>query len=128
MRTLVLLLAALAGAGADRRLTWKAEAGNDRLPGWQGEVQRGGRKPTKGEVHAKEDRERGTWIELISWRPRAYVIHNFMAPEEAVQIIKTAKPFMMRSTVVDSVTGESKVDPIRTRRGLCAHTVSSCAP
>jgi prolyl 4-hydroxylase len=120
----LLLLTALASTAGG----WKTEPDNDRLPGWQGEVQRGARKAaTKGEQYAKEDRERGTWVELISWRPRAYVIHNFMAPEECVQIIKTAKPFMTRSTVVDSVTGESKVDPIRTRHARAFVVSPTCA-
>ena len=105
-----------AEAAAERRLSWAAGADEDRLPGWKGEVSRKARPATLGQQHQKEDRERGTWVELLSWRPRAYVIHNFMSPEEALLVIKTARPFMTRSTVVDSVTGESKVDPIRTRR------------
>jgi hypothetical protein len=126
---LLLLLAAAAASGADggnatvplrRSLAWRGGADDgERLPGWQGEQARGGarkKRATKGEVYAREDRERGTWMELIAWRPRAYIIHNFMSPEECVALVKTAKPFMARSTVVDSVTGESKVDPIRTRR------------
>jgi hypothetical protein len=127
--TLLLLCAALCATGADggnasaprRWLTWGAslDDGEERLPGWQGEQSRGGGAPhrheTKGDQYAREDRERGTWMELIAWRPRAYVIHNFMAPEECVELVKIARPFMARSTVVDSVTGESKVDPIRTR-------------
>ena len=110
-----------ASASARRRLTWGAslDDGEERLPGWQGEQSRDGaaphRRETKGDQYMREDRERGTWMELIAWRPRAYVIHNFMTPEECVDLVKTARPFMARSTVVDSVTGESKVDPIRTR-------------
>jgi hypothetical protein len=126
-----LLAAAAVATGADggnaslpagRRLAWGAGAEEDgeRLPGWQGEQRRGGatpkrRRTSQGDTYAREDRERGTWMELIAWRPRAYVIHNLMSPEECVALVKTAKPFMARSTVVDSVTGESKVDPIRTR-------------
>jgi prolyl 4-hydroxylase len=136
MRPLLLLalLAVAAGAtGADggnvslpvgRRLAWGSGAGTEedgeRLPGWQGEQRRSEatpkrRRTSQGDTYAREDRERGTWMELIAWRPRAYVIHNLMSPEECVALVKTAKPFMARSTVVDSVTGESKVDPIRTR-------------
>lgn len=71
--------------------------------------------PTEGDIYHQEDLERGTWVEIVSWRPRAFVIHNFLSPEEADQLIEIAKPQMTRSTVVDSVTGESKVDEIRTR-------------
>ena len=122
--TLLCLLCAAAATGGNasapaRRLTWAADGDEERLPGWQGEQSRDGSAPhrheSKGDQYAREDRERGTWMELISWRPRAYVIHNFMSPEECVDLVKIARPFMARSTVVDSVTGESKVDPIRTR-------------
>lgn len=123
---LSLLLCAAAHAGGThpaRRLSWVAED-DDRLPGWKGELRRPevshGRAATKGQQYSREDRERGTWVELLSWRPRAYLIHNFMSPEECVQAVKIARPFMQRSTVVDSVTGESKVDPIRTRRDFTA--------
>lgn len=100
-----------------------------RVAGWQGETHRvttgssGGHvpkvmrfgPPTKGDKYHEEDLARGTWVEIISWRPRAIIIHNFLSPEEADQLIKIATPMMTRSTVVDSVTGESKTDEIRTR-------------
>lgn len=70
---------------------------------------------TLGQKYHQEDLERGTWVEMISWRPRAFVIHNFMTSEEADQLIEIAKPFMARSTVIDSTTGEPTVDEIRTR-------------
>ena len=138
--TLLCLLCAAGATGADggnasaparRRLSWGASLDDgERLPGWQGELSRDGAAPhrheTKGDTYRREDQERGTWMELIAWRPRAYVIHNFMTPEECVDLVKTAKPFMARSTVVDSVTGESKVDPIRTRCGR--HAPVEAAP
>lgn len=108
---LLLVLLVLPSAGSARsRLS--SEDNTERLPGWKGEV---ARTLGKGEQLAREDLARGTWVEIISWRPRAFIIHNFMSPEECLEVIKIAKPFMRRSTVVDSVTGESKVDPIRTR-------------
>ena len=72
--------------------------------------------PTAGDTYSVEDAERGTWMELLSWKPRAFAIHNFMTKQECDDLIAIAKPMVTRSTVVDSVTGESKVDPIRTRR------------
>ena len=123
-----------ASAPARRRLTWGAslDDGEERLPGWQGELSRDGAAPhrheTKGDQYRREDRERGTWMELIAWRPRAYVIHNFMTPEECVDLVKIARPFMARSTVVDSVTGESKVDPIRTRCDAAPDALLEAAP
>lgn len=100
----------------------------DLFPGWQGEMPRLKSDsapvpkklvrygpPTLGDKYHEEDVKRGTWVEIISWRPRAFIIHNFLSDEEADQLIEIAKPMMTRSTVVDSVTGESKVDEIRTR-------------
>ncbi|KAL4440709.1 hypothetical protein ABPG77_000418 [Micractinium sp. CCAP 211/92] len=56
------------------------------------------------------------WVEPLSWRPRAFLYHNFMTPEEADHIIKIAKPFMKRSTVVGA-GGKSVEDSIRTSYG-----------
>ena len=116
-------------------------AKEERLIGWLGEVARplhgsgapGGDKPT-GE--AAELAQLGYWLEPVSWYPRAFHLHNFMSPQEADRILEIARPRCVyfnsrirignqidvtgfvyrvrRSTVIDSVTGESKVDPIRT--------------
>ncbi|PRW56157.1 Prolyl 4-hydroxylase subunit alpha-1 [Chlorella sorokiniana] len=56
------------------------------------------------------------WVEPVSWRPRAFVFHNFMTEEEADHIVKAAKPFMKRSTVVGP-GGASVEDSIRTSYG-----------
>ncbi|PSC72823.1 Prolyl 4-hydroxylase subunit alpha-1 [Micractinium conductrix] len=56
------------------------------------------------------------WIEPVSWKPRAFVYHNFMTEEEADHIVSLAKPFMRRSTVVGA-GGESVEDQIRTSYG-----------
>jgi len=53
----------------------------------------------------------------LSWKPRAWLYHNFLTAEEADHIISLAKPTMARSTVVDSDTGSSVLDPIRTSQG-----------
>jgi len=107
----------------------KGAADDERLIGWQGEVARGDREehhggggsnvnkefsPTEEESAHQKDLERGMWVEQLSWRPRAYRIHNLLTEEECDEIVGVATPQMKRSTVVDSVTGESKVDPIRT--------------
>ena len=34
------------------------------------------------------DRSWQPWVELISWKPRAYLYHNFLTPEECDPIIK----------------------------------------
>ena len=97
-----------------------ASAKEERLIGWLGEVARpragdassaGGDKPT-GE--SAELAQLGYWIEPVSWYPRAFHLHNFMSHEECDRILEIARPRVRRSTVIDSVTGQSKVDPIRT--------------
>ncbi|KAI3436521.1 hypothetical protein D9Q98_005938 [Chlorella vulgaris] len=56
------------------------------------------------------------WVEPVSWKPRAFVFHNFMTEEEADHIVGLAKPFMKRSTVVGA-GGQSVEDQIRTSYG-----------
>lgn len=56
-------------------------------------------------------------IEHLSWRPRAWLYHNFMTAEECDHIMELAAPSMARSTVVDADTGNSVLDPIRTSQG-----------
>jgi hypothetical protein len=56
------------------------------------------------------------WIEPVSWRPRAFVYHNFLTTEEADHIIAQAKPWMKRSTVV-GINGDSVQDEVRTSYG-----------
>jgi hypothetical protein len=33
-------------------------------------------------------------VEPVSWKPRAFVFHNFMTEEEADHIVGLAKPFV----------------------------------
>ncbi|KAI7843911.1 hypothetical protein COHA_002453 [Chlorella ohadii] len=55
-------------------------------------------------------------VEPVSWRPRAFVFHNFLTEAEADHIVAQAKPFMKRSTVVGP-GGASVEDSIRTSYG-----------
>jgi len=80
---------------------------SNRFPGWLGEKHR---------PSINKESKLGTWVEPISWEPRAFVLHDIMSEEECEEVLRIAKPLMKRSTVVDSVTGEIKVDPIRTSR------------
>ncbi|KAK8681531.1 hypothetical protein V6N13_053933 [Hibiscus sabdariffa] len=48
------------------------------------------------------------WTEIISWEPRAFLYHNFLSKEECEYLIKIAKPFMKKSSVVDTKTGKRK--------------------
>lgn len=97
--------------------SWGDHKGEERLIGWGGETYdsraQSGSMPNAVTL-AAQDRERGTWVEPISWYPRAFHLHNIMSTEECDKILEIARPRVRRSTVIDSVTGESKVDPIRT--------------
>lgn len=54
---------------------------------------------------------------LLSWKPRAFVLKNFLTDEECAHLIKTASPSMTKSTVVDNVTGKTKDSDVRTSTG-----------
>mmetsp|Transcript_5280 Transcript_5280/g.13286 ORF Transcript_5280/g.13286 Transcript_5280/m.13286 type:complete len:358 (-) Transcript_5280:471-1544(-) len=118
--TSALALVAMLGAGPRAAHSWGSgdhKASEERLIGWGGETydsRAHAGAPPNGVTTAAQDRERGTWIEPISWYPRAFHMHNIMSPEECDKVLAIAKPRMQRSTVIDSVTGQSKVDPIRT--------------
>ena len=84
---------------------------SNRFPGWLGEKRRSSSSSIYNDIQSL-----GTWVEPISWQPRAFVLHNITSEEECDEILRIAKPMMQRSTVVDSVTGEIKTDPIRTSR------------
>nr|WGT02532.1 prolyl 4-hydroxylase 3 [Tamarix hispida] len=63
--------------------------------------------------------ERGDeWVEILSWEPRAFRYHNFLSKEECDYLISLAKPHMVKSTVVDSKTGQSKDSRVRTSSGM----------
>uniref|UniRef100_A0A5B7AKR6 procollagen-proline 4-dioxygenase n=2 Tax=Davidia involucrata TaxID=16924 RepID=A0A5B7AKR6_DAVIN len=63
--------------------------------------------------------ERGEqWTEVLSWEPRAFIYHNFLSKEECMHLISLAKPHMVKSTVVDSKTGQSKDSRVRTSSGM----------
>ena len=107
-------LAALAGSATGRRD--HVVRGEERLIGWKGETYDSRVKGSGAalSVDAESDLARGYWAEPISWYPRAFHLHNVLSAEECDEFLEIAEPRVRRSTVIDSVTGESKVDPIRT--------------
>ncbi|CAN6818040.1 unnamed protein product [Brassica oleracea] len=58
-----------------------------------------------------------SWVEVISWEPRAFLYHNFLTNEECEHLISLAKPSMKKSKVVDVQTGGSKDSRVRTSSG-----------
>ena len=111
---LLVLLSLIAAPGHGRRLPTPRD--EERLIGWQGETHDSRVKGSGASLSddAQSDLERGYWAEPVSWYPRAFHLHNVMSGEECDQFLAIAEPKVRRSTVIDSVTGESKVDPIRT--------------
>ena len=57
---------------------------------------------------------RGLYLEQLSWRPVSYIMHNILTPEECGHIKRVAEPKMEKSMVIDSTTGKTADDPIRT--------------
>ncbi|WOL11970.1 prolyl 4-hydroxylase, alpha subunit [Canna indica] len=57
------------------------------------------------------------WTEVLSWKPRAFIHHNFLSKEECEHLIEKAKPRMKKSTVLDPKTGERLESKIRTSSG-----------
>lgn len=57
------------------------------------------------------------WVEVISWEPRAFIYHNFLSKEECEYLISLGKPYMVKSSVIDSATGKSKDSRVRTSSG-----------
>ena len=53
--------------------------------------------------------------ELVSWKPRAILLHGFLTHAECDHVIAVATPELQRSSVV-AAEGGSKVDSIRTRQ------------
>ena len=95
-------------SNGEKKIDFEHEAlDSNRFPGWLGEKHR---------PSINKDKELGTWTESISWQPRAFVLHSILSEEECEEILRIAKPMMKRSTVVDSITGEIKTDPIRTSK------------
>ena len=56
-------------------------------------------------------------IEQVSWKPRAYILHNFLSDEECDYIISLASSQLTKSAVVDSDTGNSFDSEVRTSKG-----------
>jgi prolyl 4-hydroxylase len=59
----------------------------------------------------------GSWIETMSWKPRAFVWHGFLTDDEADHVRNLAAPRMERSSVVNYDGSVTPADDIRTSYG-----------
>ena len=57
-------------------------------------------------------------VEQISWRPRAFLYHNFLSEEECEHLKELAAPHLAKSTVVDNESGKSVDSNVRTSSGM----------
>ena len=108
---LIVILASIASPSLGRRTPIVKD--EERLIGWQGETYDSRVKGSGAALtdDAASDLDRGYWSEPVSWYPRAFHLHNVMSAEECDEFMAIAEPRVKRSTVIDSVTGESKTDP-----------------
>eukprot|EP00884_Botryococcus_braunii_P014959 jgi/Botrbrau1/23464/Bobra.106_1s0019.1 len=94
----------------------------EKLPGWR--EKRRNDEPTSGRVQgsvAHIPKPTDSWIETLSWRPRASVYHNFLSPEECNHILNMTRPHVRRSTVIaDALDSgkKSELNDIRTSYGV----------
>ena len=56
-------------------------------------------------------------VEQVSWRPRAFLFHNFLTDEECEHMKGLARANLVASTVVDSKTGKQLNSSVRTSSG-----------
>ena len=61
---------------------------------------------------------RDSWVEHLSWSPRASLHHAFLTRRECEHLIDLARPHMEPSTVVDNVSGERQPSKVRTSSGM----------
>jgi len=113
---LVALVSVVLAAGAG--------AGEELLIGWQGETYKP--KPVSSIASSGDTllpsnartlvtNETG-WVQVLSWRPRAFVYHNFLSRDEVRHILKLSSIQMKRSMVVGP-NDTGVVDSIRTSAG-----------
>lgn len=87
---------------------------DDAFIGWKGNTYKPKDFPTEDVPELSQDKK--PWVQVLSWRPRAFIYHNFLSDSEAAHIIKLAAPQMKRSTVVGA-HNQGVVDDIRTSAG-----------
>lgn len=68
-------------------------------------------------VPAAQELWRGR-VEQVSWKPRAFVYHNFLTDEECEHLKALARLRLTKSTVVDNQSGKSVDSRVRTSSGM----------
>jgi hypothetical protein len=103
----------------------KPQEADELLIGWMGETYRdqqqhqangNGGPDGAGAPNAPGNPRRGV-PRVLSWNPRIMHFPGFLTDEECDELIRRAEPRLRRSGVVDSTTGASKVDDVRSSSG-----------
>ncbi|KAF8069462.1 P4H3 [Scenedesmus sp. PABB004] len=94
---LLALLAAAAhrGAGGDR----EADAQDEDFVGWRGE------SFEPADTFAADPKSQESWVELLSWEPRAYLYHGFAAHWEADHLIELVRAAPRRGAPAVATVG-----------------------
>jgi prolyl 4-hydroxylase len=57
-------------------------------------------------------------IEVLSWKPRIILLHNFLSNQECAHLISQATPKLERSKTIDREFGGEKIVDARTSQGM----------
>ncbi|CAI5467395.1 unnamed protein product [Closterium sp. Yama58-4] len=85
---------------------------SEAYPGWQADKFGVAINPAVADGNLTEPR-----VTVLSWKPRAFLYHKFLTPEECNHIISLARPRLERSEVVAREGEGSNVDDVRTSFG-----------
>lgn len=91
----------------------------ERFPGWKGELPSTTVEvdDTVGFGELGKELWRGK-VEQVSWKPRAFLYHNFLSDEECEHLKALGAPHLAKSTVVDNESGQSVDSDVRTSSGM----------
>lgn len=59
-----------------------------------------------------------THLQVLHWDARIFYFHDLLSSEECDYVVRRALPALERSGVVETETGASKIDEIRTSDGM----------
>ena len=57
-------------------------------------------------------------VQSLLWKPRVFLLHALLTPEECDELVAMARPELEASTVVDVATGQGMLSQVRTSTGM----------
>jgi len=92
--------------------------GDHDLIGWSGETYNArARETSLSKTEFPSDALISSQVELLSWQPRAWVVHKLLTEEECDHLIQISSSRLQRSGVVDVNSGRPLQSNIRTSQG-----------